>query len=99
MEEVNEEKASRKKIEAALKRLQEEEEKKVLASKFLDAKAYERLMNIRSTNLELYDQIISLIISLVKAGRLNSKLTEEQFINILSKITSRPEPTISFKHK
>ncbi len=100
MEEENyDDKISRKRLEAAYKQLQEEMEKKQLAMKFLDSKAYERLMNIRSTNTELYDQIISILISIIKSGKVNGKITEDQFVSILSRLTSRPEPTISFKHK
>ncbi len=100
MEEENyDDRITKKRLEAAYRKLQEELEKKQLAMKFLDSKAYERLMNIRSTNTELYDQVINILISVIKTGKVNGKITEEQFVSILSRLTSRPEPTISFKHK
>jgi len=81
------------------KRIQIEQQKKELMRNLLDDQAYERLMNIRASNPDLYSQIVNIIISLVQTGRLQGKLSEKQFLAILQKLTTRQEPTINYKHK
>ncbi|MCL5423907.1 MAG: DNA-binding protein [Candidatus Marsarchaeota archaeon] len=92
-------KKMRSRLEAGIKRMQEDQQRRELARKILDTGAYERLMNIKSTNPELYGQILNILISIVQSQNLNGRITETQFMQLLSRITSKPEPTISFKHK
>jgi programmed cell death protein 5 len=84
-----------KMLQKRLKELQKKQEleiqKKNIARIYLDAKAYERLMNVRLVNPELYDAVIALIIQLVNSGRLKTKLTEEQLLQILSQLTQKRE--------
>jgi programmed cell death protein 5 len=89
----------RRKVAEAMRRAQAEQQKKELMRQFLDAGAYERLMNIKVSNPELYEQLVGLIISLAQSNRLSGKMTEDQLRSILGKITYRKEPTIEFKHK
>lgn len=98
-EEEQYQKRLRKRVTEALKEAKLEEQKKEIMRQFLDSKAYERMMNIRVSNHELYNQIVNMIISLVQSNRVNGKLTDAQLTSILSKITSKREPTIEFKHK
>lgn len=79
--------------------LQIEQQKKELLRKLMEPAAYERLMNIRISNPELYQQLVDLIISLAQSQRLSGKLTETQLLSILQKVTARPETKIEFKHK
>jgi len=94
MEGGNEEEYN-KMLQKRLKELQKKQEleiqKKSIARTYLDAKAYERLMNVRLVNPELYDTVIALIIQLVNSGRLKTKLTEEQLLQILSQLTQKRE--------
>ncbi len=82
-----------------MKAMQIEQQKRELAKKFTTNEAYERLMNVRISNRELYDQLINLIINMAQSNRLINKLTDEQLKGILAKLTYRPEPKIEFKHK
>jgi DNA-binding TFAR19-related protein (PDSD5 family) len=94
MEGENEEdynKVLQKKLKELQKKQQLEIQKKEIARSYLDAKAYERLMNIRLVNPELYDTVIALIVQLVSSNRLKSKLTEEQLLQILSQLTRKRE--------
>ncbi len=98
-ENENEERKLRKKIAGTLKAMQEEQQKKDVMKQLLDAKAYERLMNIRISNNELYNQMVNIIVSLAQTNRITGKMTEQQLISILDKVTVRKDTTIEFKHK
>lgn len=103
MEQENEdekyEKKLRKKVADAIKNAQLEQQKKEVLKQFLEAKAYERIMNIRVSNYDLYNQLVNLVVSLAQSNRLNGKISETQLKSIIEKITYRREPTIEFKHK
>lgn len=92
-------KRMRKRVAEALKEVQMEQQKKEIMRRFLDSAAYERMMNVRVSNPELYDQLISLIVSLVQSNRVTDKITEAQLKSLVERITYKKEPTISFKHK
>ena len=89
----------RRKVSEALRNAQIEQQKKELMKQFLEAGAYERIMNIKVSNPELYEQLVNLIISLAQSNRLKGKMSDEQLRSILGRITYRKEPTIEFKHK
>ncbi len=82
-----------------IKRQQIELQKREIAKKVLDARAYERLANIGTSNTELYLQLLDLIVSVVQQNRVAGKITEEQFVELLRKLTYRPETKLEFKHK
>ncbi|HUC38726.1 MAG TPA: DNA-binding protein [Candidatus Acidoferrum sp.] len=88
-----------KRVSAALKSMQAEQQKRDVMKQLLDTKAYERLMNIRIANHDLYDQVINVVVSLAQSGRLQGKMSETQLLSVLSKITVRKETSIDFKHK
>jgi len=98
-EEKQYQKNMRKRVSEALKNAQMEEQKKEVMKQFLDAKAYERLMFIRSSNYELYNQLVNLVVSLAQSNRVTGKISEAQLKSILEKMTFKREPTIEFKHK
>jgi programmed cell death protein 5 len=89
----------RKRVAEAMRKAQMDQQKKELMRQLLDPKAYERLLNIKLSNQDLYDQLVGLIISLAQNNRLQGKMTEEQLKGVLEKVTYRKEPTIEFKHK
>jgi DNA-binding TFAR19-related protein (PDSD5 family) len=92
-------KRMRKRVTEALRAAQIEQQKKDILRRFLDGTAYDRMMNIRVSNQELYDQLVSLIVQLVQSNRITGKMTENQLKSLLTKATYKKEPTISFKHK
>lgn len=91
----------RRKRMAELQQAQEmESQKKSLLRSLVDAKAYERLMNVRLANPELYDQLVSLIAYLYRGGQVKGKITEAQVLQLLGKLRGRErEPTITVKRK
>ena len=91
--------AVRKTLEKAYKRLQQEQQIKELMHQLLDSNAYERLMNIRISNKQLYMQLANIILSLAQSEQIAGKLTETQLVSILNKLTTKKESKIEFKHK
>jgi DNA-binding TFAR19-related protein (PDSD5 family) len=83
----------------AYKAAQEEQQRKALLRRYLDDASYERMMNIKASNSELYLQLTELIIQIVQSNRITGKIPEAQFLQLLRKLTFRPEPTLTFKHK
>lgn len=95
----NQQKRLQQELRKALRNAQVEQQKKALVRQALEDKAYDRLMNIRVSNKELYSQLVDMIISLSQSGRLPNKLTEAQFVEVLKRFTAKAEPEISFRHK
>lgn len=98
-QESQEEKRYKKRMAELIKSQQLEQQKKEILRKFLDDEAYERVMNIRLTNSELYDQLVNVIISLAQGNRLSSKITNEQLRSLITRLTYKPETKIEFKRK
>ena len=97
-EEINE---MRKKRYEQLARAQEmEAQKRTLVRNLVDSAGYERLMNVRLANPELYDQLVGTIAYLYKNGQVKGKLSEAQVIQLLSRLRgSVREPTITVRRK
>jgi programmed cell death protein 5 len=89
----------RKRVEEAIRRAQLEERKKEMVKQVLDDMAFERLMNIKVSNGELYAQLVDMLIRLAQAGKVQGKVTEKQFRELLARLTTKRETTIEFKHK
>ena len=90
---------ARKRVMKAMKEAEEEQRRKGMLRQLLEESAYERVMNIRASNYELYRQIADVVASIAQSGKVRGKLTEQQFISIFSRLTARPETQISFKRK
>lgn len=97
--EENQDNSRQKALERRVRALQMEQQKRNAVKRFMTIEAYERLMNVRVSNYELYNQLLDLIISLVQSNRLQGQLTEDQLKEILSKMTFKPESRIEFRHK
>lgn len=93
------ERRTRKRYESAMRKMQEDMQKRELARRLLDDRAYERLMNIKAKDGDLYDQVLGMLVSLVQSQRLTGRISEKEFIALMQRATERHEPTISFKHK
>jgi DNA-binding TFAR19-related protein (PDSD5 family) len=83
----------------AMKAAEEEQQRKTILRRYLDDASYERMMNIKASNGEMYLQLAALVIQIVQSNRISGKIPEAQFLQLLRKITYRPEPKITFKHK
>jgi len=92
-------KKMRKRVADAIKGAQLEERKKEVLRRFFDDAAFERLMNIRLSNKELYDQMVNLVVQWAQTNRISGKISESQLMRIIQSVTSRREPTIEFKRK
>lgn len=95
----NKEEILRRKIETLRKMREIELQKKYVLKKLVEPSAYERLMNVRLSNPELYDQVLAILIQLYRSGRLGGKVSEKEVLSILSKLTKRRETRITFKRK
>lgn len=85
--------------EKKMKALQLEMGKKELLKKMMAPAAYERMMNVRMSSPELYDKVVSSLAYLSQSGRIVGKISEEQLVGLLAKMTERPETKIEFKKK
>jgi DNA-binding TFAR19-related protein (PDSD5 family) len=95
----NEEDAARKELNKRLKTIQLEQQKRLTVKKYMTEQAYERLMNVRISNYDLYMNILNMIISTAQSGRFTDKINEKQLVEILSRLTYKPEPKIEFRRK
>lgn len=80
--------AEQQQMEAALK---------VITSQILDAKARERLSNLKVVRPELAMQLELYLAQLYQSGQLRTRITDEQLVMILKKLTARPETKIRRK--
>lgn len=67
---------------------------KIVTSRILDEKARERLSNLRVVKPELAMQLSMYLAQLYQSGQLKSKITDDQLVIILKKLTERKETRI-----
>ncbi|MCL5117476.1 MAG: hypothetical protein M1124_01440 [Candidatus Marsarchaeota archaeon] len=89
----------KKRLSKSIKEMQIEEQRKELMKQVLDTNAFQRLMNVKISNYNLYIQVVNVLISFMQSGRISGKLSEDQLISIITKMTQKPETRIEFKHK
>ena len=65
----------------------------------VDSEAYERLMNVRISSPQLFEQVASMLVYLARNNQLNGKLSDEKLRQLLAKLTERKETGIEFKRK
>ncbi len=80
------------------KQAQQEQQIRMYMQRALDAKAYERLMNIKVSNRDLYMQLVQLIINITQSSKAG-KITESQLISLISRVSPNNESKIEFRHK
>jgi programmed cell death protein 5 len=95
----NENESRKKEISRRLREMRIEQEKKEMIRKITEPDAYDRLMNVRVANRELYAQLLDLIIALAQNNKISGRLTDMQLKGLLEQLTSRPESRIEFRHK
>ncbi len=97
-EEAQDEKM-KKALQKRLREMQVAQQKKEMIKKYLTPEAFERFMNVRVANRELYEKLTDWILAMAQSNKIAGKITEEQLREILARLTYRPEPKIEFKHK
>lgn len=95
----NDEQRQRAELLKRYKAAQQEQQIRSYMRKLLDPAAYERLMNIRVSNHELYMQVVQVIINIVQSNSSVKRITEQQLINLAGKMTESHQPKIEFKRK
>jgi programmed cell death protein 5 len=66
--------------------LQQEVQKQIVLKQILDIKARERLTRIKMANPQYAEQIESVLFQLLQAGKIRSKLTEDQFKQLIQQV-------------
>lgn len=89
------EKLYQKKLQA----LQAELKKKELLRAVLSPEAYERMANVKLSNPELYDKVVSSLAYVFQSGRKIGKLSDAQLYQLLSRLSEKKETKIEFRHK
>jgi len=87
----------KKKYEAIARAQQQEAMIKVAMSRLLDGPAYERLMNVRMANPELYVKVVNSIVHM--ARRVGRKLAERELLTLLASLTEHRESDIKIHRK
>lgn len=82
-----------------LQQLQLEARKRSLLRNMLSDSAYERMMNVRLSNPELYDKVVSSLAYVAQSGKPMERITDEQLYSLLSKMSAERETTIEFRRK
>lgn len=70
---------------------------KVITSQILDSKARERLSNLKVVRPEMATQLEIYLAQLYQAGQIRTKITDEQLVMILKKLTEKKETKIRRK--
>jgi len=83
-----------------IEQMQREAQLRDVLRKILDAKAFERLMNIRIANRELYLQLAQLLVYAYQQGQLPTRVSEAELLSLLNRIKSGEKQTsITIKRK
>ncbi len=88
-----------KALQQRMRALQAEQQKRMAIKKYLTVGAYERLMNVRVANFELYSQLVNMLLATAQNQGITGQINEEQLKQILGRLTYKKESTIEFKHK
>lgn len=85
--------------EQKMRQLQLDMQKKELLKRMLSDAAYERMMNVRISNSELYEKVISSLAYVAQSGKRMERISDEQLYSLLVKMTEKRETTIEFRQK
>ena len=84
-------------MQAAMQQQQMEEALKMVRMQMLEPKARERLSNLRTVKSDLATSLEIYLAQLYQSGQIKSKITDEQLVVILKKLTEKRD--ISIKRK
>ena len=82
-----------------LQQMQLDAQKKELLKKMMVPSAYERMMNVRLSNPELYEKVVSSLAYVAQSGRKMAIISDEQLYDLLVKMTHKEETKIEFRKK
>ena len=85
--------AYRKRLMEFQKAREAESQAKAVLKQILSPEAYDRMMNIRLSSPELFQQLTQLLIYLAQNGQLKEKLSEAKLKELISRIVSRRKET------
>ena len=101
--EDNEENSEQEKLKSAyqkrLQQMQQDAQKRELLKKLMEPSAYERMTNVRISNPELYEKVVSSLAYVLQSGRKMERITDAQIYDLLVKMTEKRETSIEFKKK
>ncbi len=89
LKKLKEQKGQQEQVEE--QKRQAEAQKKALLRKYLTSEARSRLSNIRMARPEFAKKIESAVIQLVKAGRIQPKMDDDQLKDLLKKLDQEQE--------
>lgn len=99
MEEERSNDQNNERMEEYRKKLMQEQQKKLFLRQVLEEKAYERIMNVRLSSPETYQQVYSLLTYLAQQGQIKGKVSEEKLLALMQKMREKKETKISFARK
>ncbi|MCX8194676.1 MAG: hypothetical protein N3G22_01030 [Candidatus Micrarchaeota archaeon] len=99
MEEEEADEEAQQQLQAKLQKLQIEMKKKELLRKMLSNEAYERMMNVRLSNPELYEKVVHSLAYIAQSGRSMGQISDEQLYSLLARMSQRKETSIEFRRK
>lgn len=83
-----------------IEQMQREAQLRDVLRKILDPKAFERLMNIRIANRELYFQLAQLLVYAYQQGQLRPPVSEAELLSLLNRIKAgERQGSITIKRK
>jgi DNA-binding TFAR19-related protein (PDSD5 family) len=101
--EENEENQQQEKLKGAyqkrMQQMQQDAQKRELLKKMMEPAAYERMTNVRISNPELYEKVVSSLAYVVQSGKKMGRISDAQIYDLLIKMTEKRETTIEFKKK
>ena len=96
----NEQQEAQQLYQKRLQALQLEMQKREILRRMLSDRAYERMTNVRLSAPELYDKVINSLLYVEQSGRqMEGKISDEQLVALLQKMTHKRETTIKFRSK
>lgn len=99
-DETNYKEAYLKRAQEQQKMAQQEAQLKLMLRPLMDSAAFERLLNVKISNPELYYKVAQLLVMLQREGKLKSKVDETMLKALLARlIGQRKETKISFARK
>ena len=82
-----------------MQQLQMEMKKKELLRRMLSDPAYERMMNVRLSNPELYEKVVQSLAYVAQSAKRMDKISDGQLYSLLGKMTEKRETSIEFRRK
>ncbi|MCX6772477.1 MAG: hypothetical protein NTV88_01760 [Candidatus Micrarchaeota archaeon] len=101
--EENEENQQQDKLRNAqqkrMQQMQQDAQKRELLKKLMEPAAYERMTNVRISNPELYEKVVSSLAYVMQSGRKMERISDAQIYDLLVKMTEKRETKIEFRKK